>query len=299
MINGKTYTVSTVQKLETWESGIFEGSNPLLMGLGRGLRYMEYTFPWDDGAERTHNELVAMAREADPEQWRMSKEDIASARQLATAYVAKDGEKVLSLTAADGWRVRKGSAQQPRGYSVPLLIPDSVHAERPDPLIRYASALVDLSVESAESLLKGKAATTVNLVSEFCYFFIQWAQRTPAARLTDAKKRVLIPQLVYSVYDNLIHKSGLTFKDAEEADAFKASWVNSGADRNDFYSRCHLASTPGQGVGGTLFWEAARIIATSAIGKDDPMEHITLSLLLPTQVMRLEVDLLVACASPS
>jgi hypothetical protein len=298
-IDGKTYTVSTVQKFETWESAVFEGSNALLMGLGRGLRYLEYTFPWDAGAEGTHQELVLMARDEDPQHWRMSKEDTSRAREVATAFVTKQGEKFLSMTAENGWRVRKGSAQRPRGYSVPLFIPeaDAGALKESDPLTRYARGLVDLSVESADAVVKAKGTATVGLVSEFCYFYIQWAQRTAAAKLTDSQMTVLVPELCYSVYDITILRAGLTFQSAEEAETFKAGWINTGADRNDVYSRCPISRAADQGLGGTLFWEASKVIATEAAGHDDPKEHITLGLLLPAWVTRLDVDLLVAAAA--
>jgi len=126
-VSGETYTVSTVQKFDVWETAIFKGRNPLTMGLGRGLKYMEHTYSWDAGPEVTHDELVRLAEQEAPASWEMTKQDIRDAQELAVTWVNKGPQNFLSLIASNAYRVRKGSAKSPRGHSVPLVIPDPTY----------------------------------------------------------------------------------------------------------------------------------------------------------------------------
>lgn len=300
-IDGRTYTVSTVKKFETWECAVFEGRNAFLMGLGRGMRYIEYVFPWDGAPVAIHRQIVQMAAADDPNGWQMSKQEIGEARTVATAFVTNEMRKFLSLIAKDGWRVRKGRVRQPRGFSKPLFIPDQVAdttspRAADDPVRRYAKNLLELAEEGATSIVPDASGVTFGLVSEFCYFLIQWAQRTAVERLTDAQMRDVIPRLCYSVFDALVDRAGLDLRKPEDFEAGRAEWINDGADRNDLYRRCRaVAPKEGEGASGTLLWEASRVIAKAA-HQEHPATEVTVAMLLPALGSRLDVNDLVAAS---
>src|SRR5712691_3630200 len=118
-----------------------------------------------------------------------------------------------------------------------------------DPLDRYASNLVAVATRLAEDAVEdAQDRAKVSLAAtEICYYLVQMAQRSVDSMLNNAQMADLIPRLVFNVFDAFAATFVPPGVSKDELADYRATWTNTGSDRNDFYSGLSLDRATGGG----------------------------------------------------
>jgi hypothetical protein len=116
-----------------------------------------------------------------------------------------------------------------------------------DPLDRYASELVGTAIKLADKAMGSDSDRTklALAATEICYFLIEIAQRSAASNLNETQMADLIPRLVYRIFDAFAQAFVPKGVADAEFDEYRAGWINTGADRGDFYTRLDVRRQSG------------------------------------------------------
>jgi hypothetical protein len=109
--------------------------------------------------------------------------------------------------------------------------------------------------------------TAWDLVLELVAFSLHWCDRVSFAVLGPAQRATFMDTLVSSVTSNLAGTI-LTDRSIEAEARFRRSFLELYSMRQNAYAECAVAAEEGAPLKGTLFWEAAKLVAARLFPED-------------------------------